>query len=205
MAANAGKLCAVKLSGSGLSMTAEATTGTGNTSYQITNTAKRVLDPTAAITVKDGGVTTVESYTLDRLQGKIVFGSTVGPHHHRRRDVSADDDDRRGEGVLASRRRTRDARGHGIPRHRRHADPERERLQRLRRPVEEREQNFKTALDAAVPVVLEFSRASGTVFARAWALFQTNGIIGREEGTDQETIAFDGSADTDGRSYTFLE
>src|SRR4051812_23593935 len=77
MSANAGILCAVKLSGSGLSMTAEATTGTGNISYQITNTAKRVLDRAAAITVKDGGVTTVESYTVDRLQGKILFGSTA--------------------------------------------------------------------------------------------------------------------------------
>lgn len=69
-----GRKALVKVSGTSTAMTAEATTNTGdNKTYQITATAKRVIDPTATITVKVGGITTAESYTLNRLVGKITF------------------------------------------------------------------------------------------------------------------------------------
>jgi hypothetical protein len=71
----AGRLTVVKVSGTAVAMTGEATTTTDNTVYQITNTAKRVLDRDATITVKDGGVATAETYTLDRLGGTITFTS----------------------------------------------------------------------------------------------------------------------------------
>lgn len=42
--------------------------------YQITNTARRILDPAVAIVVKDTGVTVAATfYTLDLLFGKVTF------------------------------------------------------------------------------------------------------------------------------------
>jgi hypothetical protein len=204
MAANAGKLCAVKLSGTPTSMTAEATTGSGNTTYQITNTAKRVLDPTATITVKDGGVATVESYTLNRLTGTVTFGSAVV------RTITIDGTYLPMTTVAEGKEFSLQI---GITNSEDSAflDADVTRLQNeadCKGSVgqwKNSSQNFKTALDAGTPVVLEFVRATSTVFARCWALFQSNGIQAEKKGLIEETIAFDGSADADGRSWTFLE
>jgi hypothetical protein len=74
MAKLTGKKGLVKVSGSPLTLTSEATTDAGDhLNYQITNTAKRVLDPTAAVTVKENGVTTTQPYTINRLNGKVTF------------------------------------------------------------------------------------------------------------------------------------
>lgn len=74
MAKLTGKKALVKVSGAALTLTNEATTDAGaHLVYQITNAAKRVLDPTAAITVKEDGVTTVAAYTLNRLNGTVTF------------------------------------------------------------------------------------------------------------------------------------
>jgi hypothetical protein len=71
-----GYLARVKVSGTATAMTDEPTTATGNISYQITNAAKRVLT-LETIVVEDGGVPTVEDYTIDRLNGIILFESAV--------------------------------------------------------------------------------------------------------------------------------
>lgn len=69
----AGRLAVVKVPGTAVVMTAEATTTTDDITYQITNAVKQVLDRTATITVKDGGVATSEAYTLNRLNGTVTF------------------------------------------------------------------------------------------------------------------------------------
>lgn len=73
----AGRLAVVKASGTAVAMTAEATTATGNISYQITDATKRVIDRTEAVVVKDGGVVTAEAYTLNRLSGTVTFATAT--------------------------------------------------------------------------------------------------------------------------------
>lgn len=75
--ATAGKRGQVKAVGAALPFTTEATTATGNISYQITDATKRIWHRTATITVLDGGVPTVEAYTLNRLTGTVTFGSAA--------------------------------------------------------------------------------------------------------------------------------
>ena len=70
-----GNAAYVKLKSSGTAMTDEATTTGDDTIYQITNSAKRLIDLDTTVLVEDGGVATTESYTIDYLNGKITFGS----------------------------------------------------------------------------------------------------------------------------------
>ena len=77
MAIKAGKKAKLLCTGSKLSFTTEATTSTGNLVYQIDATTKRIWDRTEVISVLDGGVPTVEAYTLNRLEGKVTFGSAT--------------------------------------------------------------------------------------------------------------------------------
>lgn len=71
----AGKKALVKVSGDPLVLTDEATTSTDDQNYQITNADKRILPLNATITVEEDGVTTAESYTLNRLSGTVTFNS----------------------------------------------------------------------------------------------------------------------------------
>lgn len=73
-----GRVLALKISGTPVSMTAEATTTSDDTVYQITDTDKQVIDKNSDLTVLDGGVETVESYTVNTLTGEITFGSADG-------------------------------------------------------------------------------------------------------------------------------
>jgi hypothetical protein len=76
MAATAGRKARIKISGSSTAFTDEAFTDSGDhQTYQITNTAKRVWGRTSTITVKVGGSVTGESYTLNRLSGKVTFAT----------------------------------------------------------------------------------------------------------------------------------
>ncbi len=71
-----GNLARVKVSGTAVSMTAEATTNVvTNTVYQITNASKRVMPKDAVITVKVGGAPVTTGFTINRLNGKITFDS----------------------------------------------------------------------------------------------------------------------------------
>lgn len=72
-----GHLASVKVQSSAVAMTDEPTTGTGDLTYQITDSGKRILDLNTTIVVEDGGVPTSESYTVDYLNGIITFGTAV--------------------------------------------------------------------------------------------------------------------------------
>lgn len=65
----------LKVAGStGIVITNEACSLVVAGTYQITNTARRILDPATAIVVKDNGVTVASTfYSLDLLFGKVTF------------------------------------------------------------------------------------------------------------------------------------
>jgi hypothetical protein len=64
----------LKISGAPVGTTAEAMALLGGSQYQVTNTAKRVIDPATAITIKDGGVTVSSAlYSFDYLFGIVTF------------------------------------------------------------------------------------------------------------------------------------
>lgn len=73
----AGKKAKILVYGSSIAFTDEATITTDNTTYQITNINKRIWYQNGTITVKNGGVATIESYTLDRLTGRITFTTST--------------------------------------------------------------------------------------------------------------------------------
>ncbi len=69
----------VKVSGTAVAVTGEATThGAGNL-YQVTNTAKRIIDPNAAVVVKDGGVPVLaKNVLINYLFGTFTLASPPG-------------------------------------------------------------------------------------------------------------------------------
>src|SRR5574343_251248 len=70
----AGHSTVLKVSGTAVAVTGEATTWLGSSRWQVTSTGRRIIDPATAVVVKDG-VSTVSStlYTLDRLFGIVTF------------------------------------------------------------------------------------------------------------------------------------
>jgi hypothetical protein len=76
MSERGGKDTVIKISGAAVTITNEAAADSGDHQmYQITNAAKQVLDVLTPPTVKVGGTTTVESYTLSYLNGKVTFAT----------------------------------------------------------------------------------------------------------------------------------
>jgi hypothetical protein len=74
MAAIPGYGSVIKIPGTSTAFTGEATTLVSGTTYQINTSAKRVLDPAVAVTVKDGGVAVAVS-SVDWLFGKVTLSS----------------------------------------------------------------------------------------------------------------------------------
>lgn len=77
MSSSAAWNASVKISGTPVVMTGEATTLVSGTTYRITNTAKRIIDPATAVVVKDGG-TPVTPTAIDYLFGTVTLGSAPG-------------------------------------------------------------------------------------------------------------------------------
>lgn len=80
--ASAGYLSTIYKPGTATTMTAEAMNLVSGKTYRITDDAKRVIDPTAAITVLDNAVpvtlaTDVED--IDLLMGKVTFAASYTP------------------------------------------------------------------------------------------------------------------------------
>lgn len=69
--------CAVKQTGIAVALSGEATTSLGGDVYQVTDTAKRILDPDTVITVYDGVTPIADTaVTVDYLFGKVSLAST---------------------------------------------------------------------------------------------------------------------------------
>ena len=71
---SAGFQVQVKVSGAAVATTGEATTSLGGGQYQITNAAKRILDPAVAVVVRDAGTPVGATlWSVDRLFGVVTF------------------------------------------------------------------------------------------------------------------------------------
>ena len=78
MAATAGYLATISVTGASTTMTNEATTNTAGFSYQITTEARRIVNPAVAIVIKDGGVAWAHSFTFDYLNGTVTLDRAPG-------------------------------------------------------------------------------------------------------------------------------
>jgi hypothetical protein len=75
----AGHTTRLKVSGAAVVVAGEATTNLGSNRYQITNTARRIIDPSVAPVVKDGGVAIpAANYTFDYLFGIATLTAPPG-------------------------------------------------------------------------------------------------------------------------------
>lgn len=79
MAPVAGLNVSVKVSGTAVAFTGAATSNVSGNIYRLDDAAKRILDPSAAITVKDGGVAVAAAnYTVDYLFGTVTLSAPPG-------------------------------------------------------------------------------------------------------------------------------
>lgn len=84
MAATAGYLATISVTGTATTMTGEAMadiSGGANTAFQITNTAKRIVDPATAIVITDlnTGAPWAGTFTINYLTGTVTLsGAAVG-------------------------------------------------------------------------------------------------------------------------------
>lgn len=212
MAATHGKRVRIKVSGAAVVFTNEATTDAGDhKSYQITATAKQVWDPQAAITVQrstDGGATwgaAVGAYTLNRLKGTITFTSANGAADKIRVSGSylpLTTAAAAKQFSYSAKAATVEATAFG--------DVDLTRLQATQDCAGSLalwwlDSYFATALDAGLPIVVEQSIADGATPAfRAWALLTERGLQVVQGGLLEEPITWEGAADADNTSFTFL-
>jgi len=204
MAGIAGKKALVKIPGVAVSFTAEAFTDSGDhQTYQITATAKRVWDQNAAITIKVGGVTTGESYTINRLLGTVKFAtvnagrgavtadgsylpmSTVAEAKEYSYTITAANaiDCSFGDDWATRVRTTLDVSAT---------------LNRWWVDV-----FFRDALIAATVLVLQFySDSSGSADLLAWVLPKGENWSSQRAGLSEESLQFDGVLDADNRAIS---
>lgn len=198
----AGKKALVKVSGAAVGMTAEATTASGNITYQITNAAKRVLSLSGTVTVKDGGVATVEAYTLNRLTGTITFGSATA------RTITVDADylpmATAAEAHEYSYSLT--AANSEVPRF---GDNYQRRIGGMKDisgslSLWHANSDYIDILTGDDPVVLEFySNSSGAFDLRCWALLDSDEVKSAVTGgAATESVSFSGTTDADGRAIS---
>lgn len=77
---SAGYNSTVKITGTPTAMVAEATTElVADTVFQVTNAARRILDPDAALTVLKNAVPVVSGFSIDYLFGKVTFSPALAP------------------------------------------------------------------------------------------------------------------------------
>ena len=79
MAATAGHLATISITGASTTMTGEATTVTSGTSFQMDTAARRIVDPAVALVIKDGGSAWGGTFTFDYLNGIVTLsGAPTG-------------------------------------------------------------------------------------------------------------------------------
>jgi len=77
--AAAGHKTTLKISGTGVVTTGEATTNLGSNRYQITTAARRIVDPNASLVVRDGGTPIATTgYSFDYLFGIATLTAPPG-------------------------------------------------------------------------------------------------------------------------------
>ena len=206
MAATAGKLVRLKLSGAAVAFTTEACTDTGDgKTYQITNAAKRVWDPTASISVFYNGVLKpATSYTLNRLAGTITFASAPGAA-----PVTV-------TGSYLPMTTIAEGKSFSFKAAATYAedtafgdtDVVRVQMQRMASGAIGMwwlDSSFLTAFLAGAQLVVEVAIANGaTPIARAWALLTERGHDVAMAGLQEEALTWEATQDADGRSFAWL-
>jgi hypothetical protein len=193
----------ILVSGAGLALTDEATSLITGTTYQVTNATKRLLDPDAAITVKDGGVTIdPDDYTLDRLFGRVVLAGAPGGA------VTV-------SGTYLPVAAVATATSFGISRKATNVETTplgapgaAVQRQQVLKDVsgsigrfDEADDLFVDALIAGGAVCVQLN-VSGSPHRRMWALVMTSDIDGEADGLLEEGIEWEGTTDADGRVYS---
>jgi hypothetical protein len=206
MSATAGKLVRLKMSGAAVAFVTEACTDTGDgKTYQITNAAKRVLDPTASISVYYNGVLKpASSYTLNRLAGTITFASapgalavTVTGSYLPMTTIA--------EGKsfsFATKTTTLEDVAFGD------TDITRAVIEKMASGtigMAWLDNAFHAAFVAGGQLVVEIATASGaTPIARAWALLTERSHDGSAAAWQEEGLTWESTPDADGRSFAWL-
>lgn len=201
----------MKVSGSAVSFTDEATTADGaRIRYQITDTVKRVWDPTVAVVVErdtGGGFGAVASteYTLNRLTGTVVFGVAQAVGTAIRVDGSYLPLSTAAEAKSYTWELVGTNADAGV-----FGDDWMKRVQ-IRRDVRgtigqwrSTDAFFETQLLAGNPVVLQFyADASLSPEMSAFAFLSPQEIQAVVDGLIEQTVTFNGSTDTDGRAVSY--
>ena len=201
--AKAGKKALIKVSGAAVGMVAEACGTSDTITYQVTNAAKRVLSRVGTVTVKDGGVATAESYTLNRLTGQITFGGAAV------RVITVDADylpmATAAEAHEYSYTLAKDA-----PQVPYFGDNYQRRIHGTR-DISGSLSMWHTITDyiemltdsGDEPVLLEFYSDSTSAFdVRCWALLNSDEVKSAVAGAVTESVSFEGTTDADGRSIS---
>lgn len=206
MGATAGRKALVKVTGSPVALTNEATTANGGrTVYTITNSAKRILDPTAAVVVQTSpdGVSwsTASAYSLNRLQGTVTFGSAqaVGTQ------IRIQSGSYLPVATAAAAKGFTFSISATNPDTTAFGDTFQQRIQGMKSVSGSLSQwrtsdvTLRDALLNATRVVLEFWIDSATSYdARIWAILNKQQVQAAVEGIVEESVDFESTPDADG-------
>jgi hypothetical protein len=205
MPAKPGKNARLYVSGAAVSFTDEAcTTLVANTTYQITNTAKRIWDRSIAITVKKDAVSQASTlYTLNRLTGTVTFNSDIGGGH----TITV-------SGSYLPTSQAAQAKSYdysitaGLIPVAKFGDvyiPRLTGLYDIKGSLSgwKIDTYYSAALIAGVPVVLEFWSDSTLAYdVRSWALLNRQQVQAAIDGAISESVSFEGATDVDLRSIS---
>jgi hypothetical protein len=206
----AGRKALVKVSGTAIAFTDEATTADGDRKrYQVTNTAKRVWDPTVAIVVErdtGGGFGVVSTgYTLNRLKGTVIFTAAQAPGTVIRVDGSYLPMSTAAECTSYNVTPVASLHDTSI-----FGDTFTRRQQGLKTVTGEiggfyvADGYFAAQLSSGAPVVLEFFSDSSTeADLRVRAIVNEQQIQAVIAGMNEQTVGFVGTTDADGRSVSW--
>lgn len=193
----------ILVSGTGLSMTDEATTNTTGNVFQITNAAKRLLDPEAAVVVEVGGVAADPGdYELDRLFGRVTFDSAPGgavtvtgtylpvaavgtatSFGISRKATNQETTPLGAAGRAVTRQQTMKDVSGSIGR------------------FDEADDLFVDALLSGATIAVQLN-LNGAPHRRMWALLDSTDTDGEADGLLEEGIEWSGTTDADGRVYS---
>jgi hypothetical protein len=208
MAARAGWQVRLKASGVGVAVTAQATTMSGgNKIYTLTDPTRRVWDRAIAVVVKNGGTPVdpvADPYTINRLTGTVTFtNATVRTITF---DITYLPMTAIAEGTdfdLSCVANNQDDSSFGD------VDITRVQVEKDWSGTVGRwlsaDTYFADAFNSGVPIVFEFSGDGGTtVEFRGWGLPNKKTAAASKKTLVTDGIGFEGAADADGRSFTWL-
>lgn len=206
--AYAGRKCQIKLGGAPVALSNAATTADGARKvYQITDAAKRVLDPNVVLTIEkstDGTTWSAASgFTVDRLTGKVNFSvaqavgtqirvsgsylpmTAIGEAFEFTYTLEGDNQD------VSSFSNDYIKRIQGI----------KDATASLSRWYVDN--TFYDRLMAGSLCMLEFWINGTTPDLKMWAILASDELSGSVDGVIEESLEFEGSADADGRVVSY--